>query len=191
MNYDYEKLSKQFPTLKNYLVINKKSNFTDTYKKFPLHKFDNVRVSGLLSRYKMWEVIYYVSFYVNSTNKSYIEFGNNYEYSTWVRKNKIGLRHIKDEIISNIATIPWWDYEPDTLAFYNHEHTTSSLKLGKKKFFEIEIRLFPPDTLAIANDITEVKCLYNEVAVWISKLNSFQTDEYIQFTATSKENKNT
>lgn len=190
-NTSYNGLSRQFPGLKKYLTPDVNIRYNDSTKKMKTYIYDNVRVGGELTRYKIWEVAFYISFYCTSTNQAVRYFEDNFEYQRWVKKNKIGLSHIKDNVVSNISQIPWWSYDLDTLAFYNHEHDTRCLKLGKRSFFEIELRLLPPDTLAIANDTNMVKTIHQEASEWISNLNCFKSNEYIQFTATSKKDKNT
>lgn len=169
-----------------------KINSRKIQSRFPQFYYENIKIDGLLAQEVDWEMCFRISFYTFITENAKEYFYNEFKLHQWLRSKKFGKFLITSEIRNKINTIPWWDFDPDTVVTFSHERDISVFSFCKSQYFELYINLFPPDTYQSANKLDGMGDIYIEACNWISKLNCFQNDEFIRFRSNKpKKNINT
>lgn len=186
ININEFKSLNEINALKPYLKNNKDLKIQNA-KKFDKVIYDNLKIQGTLFREVNWEMYFELSFYI-FINKTAKNFFSNDEINLywWLQRKQLGKFFISNEIKNKINLIPWWDFDPDVVVSYNYERNLKTLKYCKLQFFSIDIILYPPDTYKIANDVNGLKEIYFNACEWISKLNCFQNNEFIEFRSCNK-----
>jgi len=159
------------------------------YKKLKLQKFNNLKVQGILLKDKEWDLCFETSFYCNVSNLAPLHFKNQSDFQRWLTKNCLGLSKIKNEIRNQFDQIKdYWTYDPDIFVTYTHEHSLNSFSFNKKNFLGFDIKLTPLPHTYSNSDWRAIYPNYEKTCEWISNLNIFQENEYIQFSSSAKKN---
>jgi hypothetical protein len=165
----------------------KKREIDPNYKKFKSIVFDNVKVQGVLIKDREWDICFETSFYCNVSNLAALHFENTVDFQDWVIKNCLGISRIKKEIKDQFEPLQkYWTYDPDIFVSYTHEHSINSFSFKKKNYLGFDLKLSPkPETYSTKN-WKDLYPNYEKTCQWISNLNIFKENEYIQFSSTSK-----